>query len=356
MNIRLFYTFTGNTITNNDVNKQKYNFMLKALLIIALALSAVHVTAQQFINLHASKEGKMVIVSYDILTDRAGQTFDVRLECSDDDGKTFLIVPQFVSGDLKEISAGNGKRIAWDVLSEQKELTGTQLVFQLVATANSEKEHKLESTESEPENTGTFTDSRDGHIYHWIKIGTQIWMVENLSFLPAVSPSREGSQAKPFYYVYGYNGVNIDDAKAIGNYKTFGVLYNWIAAKNACPDGWHLPTDQEWEQLEIELGISPAQANIIGTRGAESGAKMKTIKDWYKSGNGTNTSGFSALPGGGRYGDGSFGNKDCNGYWWSASEYDGTFSWGRGLGYDHSEIYKGVNYKEDGFSVRCIKD
>ena len=83
---------------------------------------------------------------------------------------------------------------------------------------------------------------------------------------------------------------------------------------------------------------------------------MKNCERWYKSGNGTNTSGFSALPGGGRYGDGSFGNTDRNGYWWSSTEYDRSFSWGRGLGYDNSEIYKGVNYKENGFSVRCIKD
>jgi len=323
--------------------------MLKALLIIALALSAVHVTAQKFINLHAFKEGKMVIVSYDILTDKDGQTFDVRLECTADDGKTFLIVPLFVSGDLKEISAGNGKRIAWDISKETQELAVTQLMFQLVATENN-------PTASIPENAGNFTDSRDGHIYKWVKIGTQIWMVENLAFLPAVSPSRESSQLKPIYYIYGYNGVDINAAKVNVNYTTFGVLYNWIAAKNACPDGWHLPTDQEWEQLEIGLGMSSEMAKAKGARGKEYGAKMKTGQDWYKSGNGTNASKFSALPGGGRYGDGSFGNMAQNGYWWSASEYDGNFSWGRGLGYDNSEIYKGVNYKEDGFSVRCIKD
>jgi uncharacterized protein (TIGR02145 family) len=156
--------------------------------------------------------------------------------------------------------------------------------------------------------------------------------------------------------VYGYNGINTDDAKATGNFKTYGVLYNWPAAKTACPAGWHLPNDEDWKQLEQALGMTPEQANSIGSRGVDSGSKMKTTDGWNKSGNGTNASQFSALPGGGRYGDGNFGNAGSNGFWWSASAFDNSFAWGRGLGYDTSEVYKGVNYVESGFSVRCIKD
>lgn len=305
--------------------------------------------AQQFMNLHATKEAEKLIISYDISTDKIGQTFDVKLECSLDGGKTFNVFPQFVSGDLKAISAGAGKQIIWEVLKEPQELAVDQLVFQLVATVNN-------PVDSSTVNTGTFTDSRDGHVYKWIKIGNQIWMLENLAFLPAVSPSREGAQSKPFFYVYGYNGINTNEAKSTGNYKTYGVLYNWIAATKACPPGWHLPRNEEWKQLEIALGMSEAQANVIGSRGGECGTKMKTRDGWYQSGNGTNASRFSALPGGGRYGDGSFGNIGGNGYWWSASECDSSFAWGRGLGYDNAEVHQGANYKESGFSVRCIKD
>ena len=86
------------------------------------------------------------------------------------------------------------------------------------------------------------------------------------------------------------------------------------------------------------------------------GLKMKAADGWNKSGNGSNKSQFSALPGGGHYGDGNFGNAGNNGFWWSSTEYEPAFSWGRGLTYDSSEIYKGVNYKENGFSVRCVKD
>jgi uncharacterized protein (TIGR02145 family) len=323
--------------------------MLRILLILIFVTSSFSAFTQQFANLRAKKEAGKVLVSYDFSTGKVGQTFDIRLECSVDGGMTFNLFPQFVSGDLKEISAGIGKRIIWDKQSERSEFNSDQLVFQLVAVEN-----VLAVTI--PENAGTFADPRDGHIYNWIKIGNQIWMVENLAFLPAVSPSREGSQSKPFYYVSGYNGVNLDEAKATGNYKTYGALYNWSAAVKACPAGWHLPTDEEWKQLEVALGMSQKKANTTGTRGAEFGAKMKSSDGWYKLGNGTNESRFSALPGGGRYDDGSFGNAGSNGYWWSASEFDRNFAWGRGLGFESSEIYKGVNYKEGGFSIRCIKD
>ncbi|MBV5312965.1 MAG: hypothetical protein JZU47_06695 [Prolixibacteraceae bacterium] len=328
--------------------------MLRVLFMLMFAVSSVSVMAQQFLNIKAKREDKKIVVSYDISTDKAGLTFDVKLECSADGGKTFAIFPQFVSGDTKEVSAGTGKKISWDVLREKQELAGNQLVFQLVGTVN----QKVEPIQKKSiaVSTGSFTDTRDGHVYKWIKIGTQTWMLENLAYLPAVSPSREGAQAKPFYYVYGYNGLNTDDAKATGNFKTYGVLYNWSAAKTACPAGWHLPDDEDWKQLELALGMTPEQANSIGSRGAESGAKMKTTDGWNKSGNGTNASQFSALPAGGRYGDGNFGNAGSNGFWWSASAFDNSFAWGRGLGYDTSEVYKGVNYMESGFSVRCIKD
>jgi len=82
-------------------------------------------------------------------------------------------------------------------------------------------------------------------------------MVENLTYLPQISPSKEGSQSKPFYYVYGYNGTNIDEAKSSANYKTYGVLYNCEAAITACPEGWHLPSDKEWNQLNTIRKLKP---------------------------------------------------------------------------------------------------
>jgi uncharacterized protein (TIGR02145 family) len=325
------------------------DFMLKTLLILIFVIISTTLNAQQFKNLKAIRKADLVIISYDFSTEKPEQAFDIKLECSADGGKTFNISPQFVSGDLQGITSGTGKSIVWNTSSEQHDFSGMQLVFQLVAIVN-------EPLIPDQTNSGTFIDSRDGHEYRWIKIGTQIWMLENLAYLPQVSPSKEGSPSKPVYYVYGYNGTNISDAKSSANFQTYGVLYNWEAAKNSCPEGWHLPSDNEWKQLETELGMSQKQANTIGSRGAEAGKTIKAAGGWNKSGNGINESGFSALPGGGRYGDLSFGNIGSNGFWWSSSEGESAFAWGRGLGSSSSEIYYGANYKENGYSVRCVRD
>ena len=79
---------------------------------------------------------------------------------------------------------------------------------------------------------GTFTDSRDGNEYNWVQIGNQVWMAENLAYLPSVNMVADGSEdaAGSYYYVYGYDGTNVTDAKATANYTTYGVLYNWTAA------------------------------------------------------------------------------------------------------------------------------
>lgn len=80
-------------------------------------------------------------------------------------------------------------------------------------------------------------------------------MAENLKYLPSFKePPSGGSALGLYYYVYGYDGTSIADAKATENYGTYGVLYNWRAAQDACPDGWHLPSDEEWEQLTVYLG------------------------------------------------------------------------------------------------------
>ena len=323
--------------------------MPRVIFILIASIISFAAKAQVFSNLRAAKQANQIIIKYDISTTTSDQTFDVKLECSADGGKTFDIFPKFISGDLRGVSAGNGKEITWNIQQEEKRYDNNKLVFQLIAIQNL-------SEDTQKQLAGTFTDPRDGHVYKWMKIGTQIWMIENLAYLPEVSSSKEGSSSKPYYYIYGYQGMNIYEAKATENYKKYGVLYNWAAAMKACPKGWHLPTDAEWKQLELTLGMSTDQVNKSGSRGQGSGTQLKSKTDWFKSGNGTNTSGFDAYPGGGRYGDGNFGNIGSNGYWWTSTESDAVFSWGRGLSFGSSEISKGATYKEGGFSVRCVKD
>jgi uncharacterized protein (TIGR02145 family) len=206
--------------------------------------------------------------------------------------------------------------------------------------------------------SNTFTDSRDGHVYKTVKIGTQTWMAENLAYLPSVSPSSAGSFTNPYYYVYRYQGTSVAAAKQNANYTTYGVLYNWPAAKAACPPGWHLPTDDEWKQLEMALGMTQTQADATNWRGTNQGIQMKATYGWYNNGNGTDTSGLSALPGGYREYDGSIYDIGYYGTWWSSTEYMLNNAWYRLLNYNKNNLFRDSNpmTKRCGFSVRCVRD
>ncbi|NQU88385.1 MAG: fibrobacter succinogenes major paralogous domain-containing protein [Mariniphaga sp.] len=193
--------------------------------------------------------------------------------------------------------------------------------------------------------TGTFTDSRDGQVYKTVQIGSQVWMAENLAYLPSVSPPSSGSKTVIHNYVYDYDGSSVKAAKTNMNYSTYGVLYNWTSALKACPDGWHLPSHSEWTKLADYLGgLSVA------------GGKLKTISGWKEGGNGTDYCGFSGLPGGHRD---SFGNNfesiRSHGHWWSATEYTSTLARGWNVYYDSSKFYHITHFKNYGFSVRCVK-
>jgi uncharacterized protein (TIGR02145 family) len=140
-------------------------------------------------------------------------------------------------------------------------------------------------------NDSTMIDSRDGRIYRFITIGDQIWMADNLAFLSEVSLPTTLSGTEKHNYVYGYDGTSVTEAKATENYATYGVLYNWPAimsgaypsmaipsgVKGICPDGWHLPSDEEWKVLERYLGMSESDVNNNSSRESGSvGAKLRT--------------------------------------------------------------------------------
>ncbi|MDD4501351.1 MAG: FISUMP domain-containing protein [Bacteroidales bacterium] len=223
---------------------------------------------------------------------------------------------------------------------------------------------------------GSFTDSRDDKVYKTVTIGDQVWMAENLAYLPSVAGRTTGSETEPLYYVNGYNGTDVTEAKAYYHetsatytYTTYGVLYNWQAAMNACPEGWHLPTDADWRQLatylmnngykydgttggSIRQRISKALASTTGwSSSGTMGAPGNTDYSEY-----INKSGFSALPGGYRGYLDDFGGVGVTGYFWSSEEFETTNAWSRSLRYDNSDVTKGGGSKENGFSVRCVQD
>ena len=212
--------------------------------------------------------------------------------------------------------------------------------------------------------SGTFTDSRDGNEYNWVQIGDQVWMAENLAYLPSVNMVADGSEdaAGSYYYVYGYDGTNVTDAKATANYTTYGVLYNWTAAmdgeassttnpsgiQGVCPTGWHLPSDAEWTELTDYLG---------GTSVAGGKLKETGTTHWNSPNTGaTNETGFTALPGGYRSDNGSFGDIGYYGFWWSATGSNAADAWFRYMDYSNSSVSRSNYFKEVGFSVRCVRD
>ena len=127
--------------------------------------------------------------------------------------------------------------------------------------------------------------------------------------------------------------------------------------QGVCPTGWHLPSIPEWRDLQRYIGMSEDDVLINGWRGTDQGSQMKSTSGWYNNGNGTNSSGFTALPGGYRNSNGSFYNLGNNGNWWSSSENSGTNAWYRHLHYDNDQVGRYRNYyKTHGFSVRCLKN
>ena len=202
----------------------------------------------------------------------------------------------------------------------------------------------------------------DGIVYETVFIGDQIWMAENLKVthyrngeeIPIVTSDTEWSNLTTgAYSSYDNDNNNVD---------TYGLLYNWYAVndnRNLAPTGWHVPTDEEWKQLEMYLGMGLSEADDTGCRDTDEGNKLKEtgIAHWNIPNEGaTNESGFSALPGGLRSSAGTCDNIGYYTYFWSATEGDSGNAWYRFLHYNRSCVSRYNSNKQNGFSVRCVKD
>ena len=199
--------------------------------------------------------------------------------------------------------------------------------------------------------------SYGGQSYNTIQIGTQCWMAENLNIGSMINGNiSQTDNVIIEKYCYGNSTSNCD---------TYGGLYQWNEMMNyninivqgICPAGWHLPTDAEWCILEQELDAT-ITCSSTGLRGIDAGGKLKesgTIH-WDPPNTGaTNSSGFTGLPGGVRpYNNSTFENLHAKGYFWSSNE-SGSSAWCRKLFSDVAQVIRHNNYKDYGFSVRCIK-
>lgn len=202
----------------------------------------------------------------------------------------------------------------------------------------------------------------DGNVYATTVISGKRWFAENLK----TTHYANGSPI-PYQPVNAdWGGLTTGAWTAYNNdlsYEVhYGKLYNWytvIDPRNACPTGWHVPTDEEWKQLELALGVPDSTLNSTGPRGsaANTGGRMKSTDLWAAPNAGAdNSSGFTAYPGGGRSNSGGFYAIGVQGNWWSSSPFDSTQAMQRRLLNNDNGIFRFAAMKIFGNSVRCVED
>jgi len=208
--------------------------------------------------------------------------------------------------------------------------------------------YEKDSTSSKDNETVT---DIDGNVYNTVTIGDQVWMAENLKVthycngdaIPKVIGDSDWENLASGAYCINDN----NDSNAV----TYGFLYNWYAvddSRDIVPEGWHVPTDEEWQTL----------VDYLGGSGVAGGKLKETGTTHWNSPNGgaTNESGFSALPGGYRHHNGRYTNMGYNARFWSSTEHDNYDAWNRLLNSYNSGVYRFSNYLHYGFSVRCVRD
>ncbi|NPA36600.1 MAG: PKD domain-containing protein [Chlorobi bacterium] len=208
----------------------------------------------------------------------------------------------------------------------------------------------------------------DGNTYQALTIGNQTWMAENLKVthfpdgteIPLVTGNDNWKALGDNNTDYAYCWY--EDNK--GTYEKYGALYTWAAimygasatnnnpsgVQGICPDGWHIPSDAEWDELTNYLGTSNAASKLAGDATLWTSGALTQDSDF-------GTTGFNALPGGYRSFDtGASDGISTNGNWWSTTDYINTGAYIQRFYYDRTDVYQGHDYKSSGFSVRCVKD
>ena len=352
---------TMRTFTHERIEVNNANLALYAQVIYYLQLKPLDVTTGQVTGITTTT----ATCPYNVTAD-GGSAVTARGVCWSTTEKP----------DIKDSNTDDGEGTG-AFTSNLTGLTPNMTYYVRAYATNSEgtaygEQRSFTTLSDSPIEYGSLTDSRDGSVYKTITIGGKEWMAENLKYLPSVVGPATGSQTTACYYVYGYDGTSVNEAKATANYQTYGVLYNWPAAMNgaatsntipsgvqgACPPGWHLPSDAEWQQLEMYLGMSQSEADKTNLRGTDEGGKLKHpgTEYWASPNTGaTNSSGFTALPGG-IFFSGNFQAILTQSLWWSSTQYLQEGAWWRYLTNSESKVYRIQQLKSNGLSVRCVKD
>ncbi|MFW6020260.1 MAG: FISUMP domain-containing protein [Bacteroidales bacterium] len=227
------------------------------------------------------------------------------------------------------------------------------LMFQFFLTACDKEEDTAingDNNNSDQNYHGTVTDV-DGNVYNTVKIGDQIWMAENLKVTHyndgvAIQRVETGSCTWGNLTDGAYSWYDHD----ITNKDRMGAFYNWYAVKSGklAPQGWHIPTKEEWEQLITFLGNN-------GFQGDEARA-LKADSLWTEGGTGTNDYYFNALPFGTKSATGSFTSHDWVARWWTSTEYDSEEAWLFSMSSYKPGVDSNSYSKNTGVTIRCVKD
>ena len=212
--------------------------------------------------------------------------------------------------------------------------------------------------------TQSFMTGNDGKVYKTVKIGDQWWIAENLR----ETEYRSGDKIQEVTDNSAWRSLS-SGARCVyendeNNSETHGYLYNWYAVNDSrkiSPYGWHVPTDEEWKELEMNLGMSRSEADNTDMRGTNEGSKLAGRADlWWDGDLKTNAafgeSGFSALPAGFRTSGGYFTNIVSSAVFWSSTEISSNDAWNRSLGCLYTSVSRSSDNKRYGFSVRLVRD
>ena len=304
-------------------------FYLVLVVLIGTQLHAQN-TNPDVNNVAFSISGTTVTVTYNV-TDAVQTTVTISMQVSSDNGVTWNFNYGVATGAIGAgVVTGTGKIISWTYSG------GYNANFKIRIFANDE-------TAGGSTCPGVATVDYGGKTYNTIQIGTQCWLKENLDIgtrIDGVTEQTNNSTIEKYCY---NNDPN--------NCTTYGGLYQWNEAmqyvttpgtKGICPSGWHIPTKAEYSTLSTAV--------------SNNGNALKAIGQGTIAGAGTNTSGFSALLAGdwGYYGN--FHGLNSYAYFWSSTMYGSSYAYYMYLYYNGSNIYLDYYYKEDGFSVRCLKD
>jgi len=200
-------------------------------------------------------------------------------------------------------------------------------------------------------------DTRDSSYYNTVLIGNQCWMSENMNIGIRINGNQNQSENNT---IEKYCFENIES-----NCDTYGGLYQWDemmqyetieGSQGICPSNWHIATDDDWKQLEMNQGMSQTQTDVLGWRGTDEGEKMKSTTGWNDNGNGTNSSGLTVIPSGIRHTSSNYHGLRELSFIWTSTNIQSTLGLLRGFYFNRDNIarsYLGYNYS---LSVRCLHD